>query len=66
MLRRVLRAFVEGAGSVRVDTVVAAFPRQSPESILTALARLDEDDLVRIVAGRVDLAYPFSTAPTAF
>ena len=66
VLRRVLRAFVEGAGFVRVDTVVAAFPRQSPESVLAALARLDEDDLVRIVAGRVDLAYPFSAGTTAF
>jgi hypothetical protein len=56
VLRRVLRAFVEGAGSVRVDAVVATFRRQSPESVLAALARLDEDDLVRIVAGRVDLA----------
>jgi Alkylmercury lyase len=66
LLRRVLRAFVEAAEPVRVDAIVSAFPAQTPESVHAALARLDEEDLVRIVAGRVDLAYPFSASPTPF
>ena len=66
LLRRVLRAFVDRAGPVRVDEIVSAFPVQPSESVLEALARLDEEDLVRIDAGRVDLAYPFSVSPTPF
>lgn len=66
VLRRVLRSFVEAAGPVRLDAIVSAFPAQSPERVRETLARLDEEDLVRIVAGRVDLAYPFSASPTPF
>jgi hypothetical protein len=66
LLRRVLRAFVEQTGPVPLDAIVSASPAQSRERVLAALARLDEEDLVRIVAGRVDLAYPFSASPTPF
>ena len=66
VLRRVLRAFVEAAGPVEVESLVSALPGESAESVSEALARLDEEDLVRIVAGRVDLAYPFSAQPTSF
>ncbi len=66
LLQRVLRAFVDRAGPVRVEEIVAAFPGQASESILEALARLDEEDLVRLDGGRVDLAYPFSVSPTPF
>jgi len=66
LLQRVLRAFVDRAGPVRVDEIVGAFPAQAPESVLKALARLDEEDLVRLDAEHVDLAYPFSASPTAF
>lgn len=65
-LQRVLRTFVERPGAVRVDEIVSAFPAQDPESVLETLARLDEEDLVRIDAGRIDLAYPFSGSPTPF
>ena len=66
LLRRVLRAFVDQAGPVRVDEIVSAFPAQPSESVLEALAKLDEEDLLRLDAERVDLAYPFSASPTAF
>ena len=66
LLRRVLRSFAEAAGPVRVDAIVSAFPAQSPERVLRDLARLDEENLVRIVGGRVDVAYPFSAPPTPF
>lgn len=66
LLRRVLRAFVDQAGAVRVDEIVSAFPAQPSESVLEALAKLDEEDLLRLDAERVDLAYPFSASPTAF
>ncbi len=66
LLQRVLRAFVDQAGPVRVDEIVSAFPAQPSESVLEALAKLDEEDLLRLDAERVDLAYPFSASPTAF
>lgn len=66
VMRRVFRAFVEGADAVRVEDIVAGFPDQLPERVLDALATLDEVDLVRISVGRVDLAYPFSVSPTPF
>jgi Alkylmercury lyase len=62
----VFRAFVDRAGSVQVDEIVAAIPDQAPERVLEALTTLDEDDLLRIGAGRVDVAYPFSASPTPF
>jgi len=66
LLQRVLRAFVDRAGPVRVDEIVSACPAQAPESVLEGLAKLDQEDLVRIDAGRIDLAYPFSASPTPF
>jgi len=66
LLQCVLRAFVDRAEPVRVDEIVSAFPAQPSESVLEALAKLDEEDLVRIDAGRIDLAYPFSVCPTPF
>ncbi|MGH7386137.1 MAG: hypothetical protein ACREKG_13255, partial [Candidatus Rokuibacteriota bacterium] len=66
LLQRVFRAFVERAEPVRVSEIVSAFPAQPPAGLLEALAKLDNDDLLRIDAGRVDLAYPFSSSPTPF
>jgi len=66
LLRRVLRAFVDRAGPVPVDAIVSAFPAPASASLLEALATLDEEDLLRLEAGRIDLAYPFSAAPTPF
>jgi len=64
LLQCVLQAFVDRPGPVRVDAIVSAFPARAAESLLEALAKLNEDDLVRIDAGRVNLAYPFSASPT--
>jgi hypothetical protein len=66
LLQRVLRTFADRPGPVQVDEIVSAFPAQVPGSVLDALAKLDEEDLVRIDAGRIDLAYPFSVSPTPF
>ena len=66
LLQRVLRAFVDRAGPVRVGEIGSAFPGAAPASILEALGKLDEEDLIRMDAGQIDLAYPFSASPTAF
>lgn len=65
LMRTVFRAFVE-TGSARVEEIAAAFRDRPAESVLEQLARLNEEDLIRIRDGRVDLAYPFSASPTPF
>ena len=62
LLQRVLQAFVDRPGPVRVDAIVSTFPGRAAESLREALAKLNEDDLVRIDAGRVNLAYPFESS----
>ena len=66
LLQCVLRAFIERPEPVRLDQIVSAFPTRPRESVLATLAKLDEEDLLRIEAGRVDLAYPFSASSTPF
>lgn len=62
--RRILQLFVDRGGPIPVDEIVAGFPDVAPESIRQAVIRLDDDDLIRIHAGQVDMAYPFSALPT--
>jgi Alkylmercury lyase len=66
LLQRVFRAFVDRPGSVAVEEVAATFPDRPPATVLDALAALDDEDLIQIRAGRVEIAYPFSAAPTPF
>ena len=63
---RVLRIFLDRGGPVSVEAIVAGLERGFAESIPEALIRLDEEDLIRIRDGHVDVAYPFSASPTAF
>jgi len=62
--RRVLQLFVDRGGLIPVEDVVASFPDVPAASIRQALVTLDEDDLIRIQDGRVDMAYPFSALST--
>ena len=57
MPKRILRAFLERGGPIPVEEVAAD---------LDALIRLDDEDLIRIRDAHIDIAYPFSAAPTAF
>jgi hypothetical protein len=66
LMRTVFKAFVERTGPVREEEIAAAFRDRHAESVLEQLARLNEEDLIRIRDGRVDLAYPFSASPTSF
>jgi alkylmercury lyase-like protein len=65
-LRAILRMFVERPDPIVVEEVIRAFPDRAPDETRAALTRLDEDDLIQIRDGRVDLAYPFSTTPMPF
>src|SRR5262245_5980105 len=62
--RAVLRLFVDRGGPISIEQLVATFPDAPAEETQQALIRLDEDDLIRIQAGQVDMAYPFSALPT--
>jgi len=66
ILQAILRAFVERPDPIVVEQFIRAFPEQAPDETRAALTRLDEDDLIQIRDGRVDLAYPFSATPTSF
>jgi hypothetical protein len=66
ILQAILRAFVERPDPIVVEEFILAFPDRAPDETRAALTRLDEDDLIRIRDGHVDLAYPFSTTPTSF
>jgi hypothetical protein len=63
---RVLRTFLDRGGPVPVDEIVGGLQRDSAEALREALSRLDDDDLIRIRDGHVDIASPFSASPTAF
>jgi hypothetical protein len=63
---RVLEMFLDRGGPVPVGDIVADLQRDSAGAVHDALAKLDDDDLIRISDGRVDLAYPFSASPTPF
>ncbi len=66
VLQAILRTFVERPDPIVVEQFIRAFPEQAPDETRAALTRLDEDDLIQIRDGRVDLAYPFSTTPMPF
>ena len=66
LFRQVLRLFLGGAGPIPVAEVVAASGEGSPDAVHQSLAALDNDDLIRIRDGMIDIAYPFSATPTPF
>ncbi len=66
ILQAILRAFVGRPGPIVVEEFIRAFPERAPDDTRAVITRLDEDDLIRIRDGRVDLAYPFSATPTSF
>ena len=66
VLQRILRTFVDRGGPVPVEDIVLAFQDRRVEEIHDALIALDADDLIRVREAHVDIAYPFSAAPTPF
>ncbi len=66
LVRRILRTFPEGGGPIRLEDLTATSPDCRTETLREALLALDEEDLIRFRAGRIDLAYPFAAAPTPF
>jgi hypothetical protein len=66
LVRLILRTFLERGEPISIQDIVAASPDGSGEAIQDALIALDDEDLIRIRAAHIDVAYPFSAAPTPF
>ena len=66
LVRLILRTFLERGGPIPIQDIVAASSDGSPEAIHDALIALDDDDLIRVRAAHIDVAYPFSAASTPF
>ena len=66
LVRLILRIFLQRGGPIPVEDLLAGSPDRRPEAVHEALVALDDDDLIRIRAGQIDVAYPFSGAPTPF
>ena len=66
LVQHILRLFVDRGGPVRIDDLVKASDGPRAAAMREALTRLDAEDLIRIRDDHVDIAYPFSTGPTAF
>jgi hypothetical protein len=62
----ILRTFLDRGGPIRIEDIVSALPQAAPEATRDALATLEDEDLIRIRAGQIDVAYPFSAAPTPY
>src|SRR5688572_29021677 len=66
LVQLIYQAFLERGGPIPVEDILAASPESDAGTVHDALAALDHDDLIRIQAGRIDIAYPFSAVPTPF
>jgi Alkylmercury lyase len=66
LMRLILRTFLRRGGPIPVEDIIAASPGGQPDTLQDALITLDDDDLIRVRAGQIDLAYPFSASPTPF
>jgi hypothetical protein len=66
LVRLILRTFLQRGGPIPVEDIVSSSPDSRAVAVHDALAALDDDDLIRVRAGRIDVAYPFSGVPTPF
>lgn len=66
VFQRILRSFLDRGGPIPVDDIVATCQDSPAEAVRRALVALDDDDVIRVRDGQVDIAYPFSASPTPF
>ncbi len=64
--RLILRIFLDRGGPIPVEEIIETVRDRPTEVTRRALISLDDDDLIRIRDGQVDIAYPFSASPTPF
>ncbi len=63
LVQLILQIFLRDGGPIPVADITRAAPDAEVES---ALVTLDDEDIIRVRAGQIDLAYPFSALPTPF
>jgi hypothetical protein len=63
---RVLKMFLDRGGPIPLDEIATDLQRDTAEAVHVDLVKLDDEDLIRIADGHVDLAYPFSASRTPF
>ena len=66
LARLILRTFLDWGGPIPIEDIVSALPQIPAQATRDALDTLEDEDLIRIRAGQIDVAYPFSAAPTPF
>lgn len=66
VMQAIYRAFLDRGGPVLVEDVITGVPGMPGDAVASRLAVLDEDDLIQITRGRVEIAYPFAARPTPF
>ena len=66
LVRLILRTFLQRGGPIAVEDIIGGSSDARAEALHDALAALDDDDVIRVRAGQIDIAYPFSAAPTPF
>ena len=66
LVRVILRTLLQRGGPIPVEDIIAASPDGHATALHDALVALDDDDLIRMRAGQIDVAYPFSAEPTPF
>jgi hypothetical protein len=66
LVRLILRAFLERGGPIPIGDIVGGSPGSRAQAVSAALVALDDEDLIRVRAGQIDVAYPFSSVPTPF
>ena len=66
LMQLILRTFLRRGGPIPVDDIIAASRGARPDTLHDDLVALDDEDLIRVRAGQIDLAYPFSASPTPF
>jgi hypothetical protein len=66
LMRLILRTFLRQGGPIPVEDIIAESRGARSDAIHDALVAFDDEDLIRVRAGQIDLAYPFSASPTPF
>jgi alkylmercury lyase-like protein len=66
LVRLIFRRFLDRGGPIPIEDIVAGSTDSRPEALRDAIVALDDEDLIRVRAGQIDIAYPFSAAPTPF
>ena len=66
LVRLILKTFLQRGGPIPVEDIIAASPDDHATALRDPLVALDDDDLIRMRAGQIDVAYPFSAEPTPF